>query len=48
MLENNGTFGRTEIEYRSSRIRAGVVGRRRGQPRSTRVRRPPEPGGGVR
>ena len=45
MFDTNSTFGRSEIEYRSSRIRAGVAGRRRAQPRPSRVRRPPEPSG---
>ena len=36
-------FGRSELEYRSDRIRAGIVGRRRQRPGTARVRRPSGP-----
>ena len=38
MFESNA-FAKSEMDYRSSRIRAGVVGRRRGHVRVPRVRR---------
>ena len=46
MFENAnslGSFGRAELEYRSTRIRDGLVGRRRGRPGVPRVRRPSGP-----
>lgn len=41
MIENNA-FVKSELEYRTNRIRVGVAGRRRGRTRTPRVRRPAE------
>lgn len=41
MFDSNA-FVKSELDYRTQRVRTGIAGQRRGRTRSPRVRRPAE------